>query len=150
MGAEEKAKDYMNNLMMNLGYNCMSIYSNSDKMLEGKTVIFEEDFLNKVYEAYIAGYNEALEKVKDIKADYEVYKKSLQNGVKWHKVADGDLPDTDRTVLAITEIGGNPNYAYLASYREDMSLKWACWKNNMQREVVEPIAWCEIPRYEGE
>ena len=93
-----------------------------------------------IEQAYIAGYNEAQNTITQCN-------RSALSGVKWHKVADGDLPDTDRTVLAVTQIGGNPNYAYLASYREDTELKWACWKNNMQREVVEPIAWCEIPTF---
>ena len=62
MNAETRAKDYINIMLKNIGYNCMTILENSDKELEGKTVIFEDDFLKEVKKAFITGFTIAREK----------------------------------------------------------------------------------------
>ena len=117
MGVEERAEQY------------------ADKKVENRTGYNARWELVK--KAYIAGYNDALEKVKDIKADYEVYKKSLSNSVKWHKVADGDLPKDEEEKLLFVK---NDRYV-TDSYSENVG--WTFTPNN------KVIAWCEIPRYEG-
>ena len=61
MNAEARARDYINIMLKNVGYNWMFIIENSDKNLEGKTVIFEEDFLEEIKKAFIAGYSIATE-----------------------------------------------------------------------------------------
>ena len=77
---------------------------------------------------------------------------------QWHKVADGDYPDTDRTVLAYSEDVVSGHYPYFAQYykgftnakKNGVDLNWNCWRNNMQRELVEPTVWCEIPTFDKE
>ena len=77
---------------------------------------------------------------------------------QWHKVADGDYPDTDRTVLAYSDDVVSGHYPYFAQYykgftnakKNGVDLNWNCWRNNMQRELVEPTVWCEIPTFDKE
>ena len=77
---------------------------------------------------------------------------------QWHEVADGDYPDTDRTVLAYSDDVVSGHYPYFAQYykgftnakKNGVDLNWNCWRNNMQRELVEPTVWCEIPTFDKE
>ena len=105
------------------------------------------DQYSKIYEhcsgyksikkAYIAGYNDALEKIKDIKADYEVYKKSLSNGIIWHKVADGELPKNKGMFLFRDKDEKETRYINYG-ITDDIDF------------VKEFYEWTELPRYEGE
>ena len=68
---------------------------------------------------------------------------------RWHDLRKNpdDLPDSNRTVFAVARVGGNRQYPYLAQCWKGSKVEWCCWRNNMQRELVEPIAWCEVPQY---
>ena len=90
---------------------------------------------------------------------YEGFLAGLKAGrPQWHKVADGDYPDTDRTVLAYSDDVVSGHYPYFAQYykgftnakKNGVDLNWNCWRNNMQRELVEPTVWCEIPTFDKE
>lgn len=59
--------------------------------------------------------------------------------LKWHKVADGDVPKVKRKVLVQLKDVEEPIFDY---YRED-----GLWNYALENEV---IAWCEIPQYEEE
>ena len=75
---------------------------------------------------------------------------ATENGIIWHDLRKNpdDLPDSNRTVFAVARVGGNRQYPYLAQYWKGSKVEWCCWMNNMQRELVEPDAWCEIPEFE--
>lgn len=64
---------------------------------------------------------------------------------KWHKVADGDLPKYGYQVLS--EKGA------LVIYNRDIN-SWFEYSPNADniklRKWEEPIAWCEIPKFEEE
>lgn len=75
---------------------------------------------------------------------------SIRSRVEWHNLKKNpkDLPDSNRPVFAVARVGGNRQYPYLAQYWKGSKVEWCCWRNNMQRELVEPDAWCEIPTFE--
>ena len=96
---------------------------------------------------------------KDLLGRYDGFLAGLKAGrPQWHKVADGDYPDTDRTVLAYSDDVVSGHYPYFAQYykgftnakKNGVDLNWNCWRNNMQRELVEPTVWCEIPTFDKE
>ena len=67
-----------------------------------------------------------------------------ENGVVWHKVADGDLPkEFDKPYLC--KVYGHFEVGYFMAYKEQ---PWHFDDYYLDSEDV--IAWCEIPRYEGE
>lgn len=59
---------------------------------------------------------------------------------KWHKVADGDLPEEEAEYLVIFESDGT-RYRGLESYYPDEKV----WST-----ICNIIAWCEIPKYTEE
>lgn len=67
-----------------------------------------------------------------------------QEEPKWHKVADGDLPKNRRTVW-ITYIN-----AYYQKETTEASFRHKYWVINGHRTECDVIAWCEIPKFEGE
>ena len=115
----------------------------------------------KAEEYYYSKYNRTLnigeeERHKEVT---DIFLAGLHEGQpKWHKVADGDYPDTDRTVLAYSDDVVSGHYPYFAQYykgftdakKNGVDLNWNCWRNNMQRELVEPTVWCEIPQFNSE
>ena len=63
---------------------------------------------------------------------------------KWHKVADGDLPEDGK--LVISNEGSfvfykfiKNDYSYWFEFRLNYDIKLSKWE--------EPTAWCEIPKY---
>lgn len=95
-----------------------------DEALDVKNIIdFHFALLEK---AYIKGLNTGL----------------MVSRVKWHKVADGDLPKNG--VLVLSEKGT------LVVYQGDC-FRWVEYSPNSDniklRKWEEPIAWCEIPKY---
>ncbi len=60
------------------------------------------------------------------------------HSVKWHKVADGDLPKIGKPCLA--QLVNDD--AIIASLREDN-----VWTTNGYNAFENVIAWCEIPKY---
>ena len=62
--------------------------------------------------------------------------------LKWHKVADGDLPKVGVQVLS--------EQGTLVVYKGD-GFNWVEYSPNADnlklRKWEEPIAWCEIPKY---
>jgi len=59
---------------------------------------------------------------------------------KWHKVADGDLPEEEAEYFVIFESDGTL-YRGLESYYPDTK-EWST--------ICKIIAWCEIPKFEEE
>lgn len=58
--------------------------------------------------------------------------------IKWHKVADGDLPESLMSV--INQDGEKVMYNdYCKTWRYDDTNEYFC---------ATPIAWCEIPKFE--
>lgn len=92
-----------------------------------------EEYVNSTYthskeavkQAYIAGAKE--------------------NGIVWHKVADGDLPKDNVRVLS--------EKGHLVVYKA-ITFNWFEFSPNADniklRKWEEPIAWCEIPTYTEE
>lgn len=61
----------------------------------------------------------------------------------WHSVAAGDLPPVEKGNYTISVLTDKGNIAYY-SYNYD------CWiEEPSSGEIDPPIAWCEIPRFEG-
>ena len=60
--------------------------------------------------------------------------------LKWHKVADGDLPKEDTTVLTCYQ--GRYAILYDVDYYCNKCFKW--------KDLRDIIAWCEIPKYTEE
>lgn len=62
---------------------------------------------------------------------------------KWHKVAAGDYPPCEKgyyTINVLTDCGDIAYYDY----------DEGCWiAEPSSAEIDPPIAWCEIPKYEG-
>ena len=113
-------------------------------------------------EGFRSGMFGELDNITSSEANKEL-KQTFLAGLKagrpqWHKVADGDYPDTDRTVLAYSDDVVSGHYPYFAQYykgftnakKNGVDLNWNCWRNNMQRELVEPTVWCEIPTFDKE
>lgn len=77
-------------------------------------------------QAFIAGYAEAQNTI--IQCN-----RSALSGVKWHKVADGDLPKECKMVLV---------------YTKEFGIDLDVWTGTeFEQSVTEPIAWCEIPTF---
>ena len=61
---------------------------------------------------------------------------------KWHKVADGDYPPSERGNYSINVLTDCGDIAY---YNYDME----CWiAEPSSAEINPPVAWCEIPKLE--
>lgn len=88
-------------------------------------VILTEGIMNDFIDLFVAGFMKCLE----------------LNEIKWHKVADGDLPEDSRLVL-IQMVNGNTTMGiyYVNAWREICNCK----------ELTGVIAWCEIPKYTEE
>lgn len=72
-------------------------------------------------------------------SDYAALKQAYLAGLeagrpKWHKVADGDLPDDNRTVL---DEAGDRFYYFRGHFYYESDSRFDC----------QPIAWCELPQY---
>ena len=68
---------------------------------------------------------------------------------KWHKVADGDLPEEDSICLVCCDAGNGYKYTSILKYDVyDEELHWLDDDNETFDDVV--IAWCEIPKFEEE
>lgn len=64
---------------------------------------------------------------------------------KWHKVADGDLPDTERKVLVFMWD------SYYLGYYKQYDGEDSSWHfEDFDEESEQVIAWCEIPKYTEE
>lgn len=93
----------------------------------------------------IGSYLAGLEAGKEIEKEYvknNAFTSMKEQGLfpfgKWHKVADGDLPNDDRIVS--DQEGNNVRYVKRLN-------KWFCRHRTCEAEV---IAWCEIPKYTEE
>ena len=68
---------------------------------------------------------------------------ATENGIQWHKVADGDIPPDRHNVLSekgeIVVMKDMRWYEYSPNY-----------DNILQRSWEEPKYWCEIPKLEVE
>ena len=87
--------------------------------------------LINLYEASILGNQMEIEELK-------------KNSLVWHKVADGDYPPCERGNYSINVLTCCGDIAY---YDYDME----CWvAEPSNAEIDPPVAWCEIPKFEGE
>lgn len=70
----------------------------------------------------------------------EAYLAGLKAGIlKWHKVADGDLPKDENRVLL---------YFGFDDYNDGQFIRGRFWCGSCGWfDVEEVIAWCEIPKY---
>ena len=66
--------------------------------------------------------------------------KDMNVHTKWHKVADGDLPKEDTTVLV----------CYQGQYTIHYDIDYYCNKCFKWKDLRDIIAWCEIPEYTEE
>ena len=67
---------------------------------------------------------------------------ATENGIQWHKVADGDLPKDDKNYLIITDDG---KY-YIAKHFPNDNY-WVCKVNIYVSFIENVVAWCEIPQF---
>lgn len=86
------------------------------------------------YSDSVEGYDLKTYSISDIKEAYIAG--ATENGIQWHKVADGDLPKDEDFKWCISDIG-NP---YVARWSEILN----CWEGTMCQEVCCPYAWKEI------
>lgn len=86
--------------------------------------------LINLYEAIILGNQMEIEQLK-------------KNTLVWHKVADGDYPPREKGNYTINVLTDRGDIAY---YNYDEGC-WVAEPTNV--EIDPPVAWCEIPKYEG-
>lgn len=63
-----------------------------------------------------------------------------EQSLKWHLVADGDLPSDDREVLCV-DVWGNKYVAFLKDNE---------WSDGGEYSEIEVSAWMELPKFEVE
>lgn len=86
--------------------------------------------LINLYEAIILSNQREIEELK-------------KNTLVWHKVADGDYPPCEKGYCTINVLTDRGDIAYY-NYDDD------CWVvEPSSAEIDPPVAWCEIPKYEG-
>lgn len=141
MSIEERAEQY-----------CDKVHAEKSTYTPENPRVSNRYSLLDVQEAYIAGYNDALEEIqknglalqsdmdKTIEQNFAL-KRELEKVNKWHKVADGDLPN--KGVLCAVLLVNND--LILARLREDN-----VWTTNEHNAFENVIAWCEIPRFTEE
>lgn len=79
------------------------------------------------------------------KADLATAGKEMNVLIKWHKVADGDLPKEEKLYLATTKEGSLILAYYNGIYWETK------YNTNVMGHALEVIlAWCELPKYTEE
>lgn len=86
--------------------------------------------LINLYEAIILSNQREIEELK-------------KNALVWHKVADGDYPPFEKGNYTINVLTDRGDIAY---YNYDEGC-WVAEPTNV--EIDPPVAWCEIPKYEG-
>lgn len=89
-----------------------------------------------IEQAYIAGYNEAQNIITQCN-------RSALSGVKWHKVAEGDLPPNNWRGLIYTDTFKRTE-VIIGSYRNDNGNEWYM---NGYITTEPPITWAEIPTF---
>ena len=93
-----------------------------------------KEYANENWEHYEEGQN-------DSEALKQAFLAGLKAGKpKWHKVADGDLPEYRYYVLVSR--GTRTDKALYNKYEE----KWYSYYDDDELDNV--TAWCEIPKYE--
>lgn len=113
------------------------------------------DEYNQMVSAYVAGHyagwNAKADDINEMGICFQSdMDKALQQNFelkagkpKWHKVADGDYPPCEKgnyTISVLTDKGDIAYYSY----------NYDCWiAEPFSGEIDPPIAWCEIPRFEG-
>jgi len=93
------------------------------------------------------------ENLKKRNSDEECLKRLAKKGYikfcakanEWHKVADGDLPNTVREVLVFMW-----DSYYLGYYKPHNGEDSSWHFNDFDEKSEEVIAWCEIPQYTEE
>ena len=95
----------------------------------------KQDSLCKCYdEAFIKGYELSKKRIAELEAQIEK--------MKWHKVADGDLPKDRHNVYVVYLNGYYQLQKTIASFRHKY------WVFNGLKTECEIIAWCELPKWE--
>ena len=123
-----------------------------------KNIMLNKTLRETVYEAVEFGYKKGKEEIETLKKnnveitdqwckeqqkvydlEQEIFNlKELHKANKWHKVADGDLPNDERDVLTDKQ-----EIAYLAN-----DGVWVDTRASV--EIDDVIAWCEIPKFAEE
>ena len=88
------------------------------------------------YSDNVEGYDVKTYSISDIEQAYIAG--ATENGIQWHRVADGDLPPKKKPVLCYLF---NESYI-LAFLREDN-----VWTTNNHNAFENVHAWCEIPQF---
>lgn len=105
------------------------IQTNEDKYLDAILGVLPNSFKDFTFENQLR-----------LQAENQELKKNV---LVWHKVADGDYPPCERgnyTINVLTDCGDIAYY----NYDDD------CWVvDPSSAEIDPPVAWCEIPKYEG-
>ena len=102
-------------------------YVREIKAIANDSKVRIDRIVDKTKDAFIAGYMKGLP--------------------KWHKIADGDLPEEDSTCLVRCDNGNGYKYTSILKYDEyDEELHWLDDEYETFDDVV--IAWCEIPKFE--
>lgn len=97
----------------------------------------------KAIEAFLAGLEAGKSQAETDLAIVAYMQGGERYKLKWHKVADGDLPKNNTAVLVI-----------LKNKRMKISIfmenKFTIWNNDYDAytKLYDVIAWCEIPAFE--
>lgn len=103
-----------------------------------------EEEMAKEYAEGMAMYYESVHG--SVSSQFEKYLKKaylagLKARIKWHRVADGDLPPIEKWCCSIDVLIDRGSFAYY--YYDDN-----CWfDSNAKDKIDPPKAWCEIPTY---
>ncbi len=103
---------------------------------KNKELNIKVDRLESYCDAYNYSQRTYQEEIKDLKAEIEK--------MKWHKVADGDLPKDRHNVYVVYLNGYYQIEKTIASFRHKY------WVFNGLKTECEIIAWCELPKYTGD
>lgn len=95
-----------------------------------------EEYAIENWEHYEEGQNDSRALKQAYIAGYKAGKDN-NGSTKWHRVADSDLPSTNRDVLS--------DKGDIVYYSND-----GYWADSISCvELDSVIAWCEIPKYDG-
>ena len=76
---------------------------------------------------------------------------ATENGIQWHKIADGKLPELDEKVWVIRNANDDipmvaKRHIYTCYGRTEW--EWKCyWGSGFDLKQNEIFAWCEIPQF---
>lgn len=66
---------------------------------------------------------------------------------KWHKVADGDLPEEDKSIMIYAKLADGVAVGKRRKQGKVYEWYFATYDGTFCLRDKEVIAWCEIPKY---